>query len=48
MWKGKDGPNRQAGKILIEEYLLVEQTLSEEIVLNKVSLEGSPTINFAL
>ena len=23
LWKGKDGPNRQAGKILIEEYFFI-------------------------
>ena len=23
LWKGKDGTNRQAGKILIEEYFLI-------------------------
>ena len=34
--------------LLLAEILFAEHTLSEEIILNEVSLEGSFTINFAL
>ena len=57
IWDGRKRRRREeeGGKVPpartkngVAEVLFVEHTLSKEIILNEVSLGGSPTINFAL